>query len=126
MTHDLYVMVSFRFNGGSRLLNVSSLSCDVNPYEHNDFVSDSMELQDVQNQLKMPCVRFDLDVALPVLIFADKRCDSASVPIPNGGTPALNTSRAVSVPAGRLIACLQQQRNHRRVLTFCFLRLRRR
>ena len=63
-----------------------------------------MELQVAQNESQMPRVQFDLVGALPVLIFADKRCDSASVPIPNGGTSAWNTLRAVSVPAGRVIA----------------------
>ena len=87
MTDDLYIVIACRNNGGSRLLNVSSFSFNLNPSDHKRFRSDSV-FHVAQNRSKMSCVRFDLDVALPVLIVADRSdatrqvCRSQTVGLP--------------------------------------------
>ena len=106
MSHDARPVSygSCRSNGGCRLLNVISPSSNLNPYQHNDFFPDSM-LQVAQNQTKMSCVWFDLDVALPVLIFADKAMRLGKCADPKLWDVRIELLlRALSVTASRVIA----------------------
>ena len=111
-THDLYLVASCRFNGGSRLLDACSLSSNLNSGEHNDFIlipwNPQCRAEPIRHALRpvgsrRSAARLDLR--------RQRRCDSASVLIvcsavqtPTGLTPVWCTLNSLFVPASRVIA----------------------